>query len=223
MKELFATFFLLVIVLAVPIYGQTTNNASLPIPPASSDNASASTTPTPPPTHFDKIITTFGKEYDDVSVKSIEPDGIRCSYSTGIGKISFSDLPADIQKQFNYDRNTAKQYQAEEDKSLAQKDAYYQQVQSSSSLQNAAQRAAALKAAQNRLSQLKANMDDADDALLKATSHVNQYGVRISNNSSHDRDGGAERTASVQVLQSNYTDAKNAYNEELKVVVSLQN
>jgi len=65
---------------------------------------------------FDKLTTTDGKTYTDVTVKEVQPDGIRIFHSDGATKISFDRLPEDIRAQFNFDANDAEKFQNEQAK-----------------------------------------------------------------------------------------------------------
>lgn len=60
-----------------------------------------------PPASFDSIIDLKGKIYKEVSVKGVDPDGIRIFHSGGATKLSFSDLSESLQKQFGYDKEEA--------------------------------------------------------------------------------------------------------------------
>jgi thiol-disulfide isomerase/thioredoxin len=55
----------------------------------------------------DDFKTTRGKEYKNVSVSRIEPDGIVLKTKSGISKIYFVELPKDVQERFRYDPATA--------------------------------------------------------------------------------------------------------------------
>jgi hypothetical protein len=51
----------------------------------------------------DDIKTIDGKEYKNVTVKRVEPDGLVLSSKSGISKVYFTELPKDVQQRFNYD------------------------------------------------------------------------------------------------------------------------
>ncbi len=44
-----------------------------------------------------------GKEYKNVTVSRVEPDGIVLSSSSGISKVYFTELPKEVQERFHYD------------------------------------------------------------------------------------------------------------------------
>ena len=43
-----------------------------------------------------------GKEYKDVTVSRVEPDGIVLKGKSGISKVYFTELPKDVQERFHY-------------------------------------------------------------------------------------------------------------------------
>ncbi len=43
-----------------------------------------------------------GKEYKNVTVKRVEPDGIVLMSSSGISKVYFTELPKEVQERFHY-------------------------------------------------------------------------------------------------------------------------
>jgi hypothetical protein len=51
----------------------------------------------------DDLTTIDGKEYKQISVNRVEPDGIVITHSTGVAKILFTELSNDAQKRFGYD------------------------------------------------------------------------------------------------------------------------
>src|SRR6059058_2466830 len=50
----------------------------------------------------DDFKTINGKEYKNVTVKRVEPDGIVLSSKFGISKVYFTELPKDVQERFHY-------------------------------------------------------------------------------------------------------------------------
>jgi hypothetical protein len=62
----------------------------------------------------DDFKTTDGKEYKNVTVKRVEPDGIVITFSGGIVKLPFIELPKDVQKKYGYDSSAATTYSAGE-------------------------------------------------------------------------------------------------------------
>src|SRR5260370_39531581 len=51
----------------------------------------------------DDFKTIDGKEYKNVKVKRVEPDGIVLISKSGISKVYFTELPKEVQQRFNYD------------------------------------------------------------------------------------------------------------------------
>src|SRR6266478_6989884 len=55
----------------------------------------------------DDFKTIDGKEYKNVTVRRVEPDGIVLTTSVGISKVYFTELPKDVQERFHYDPEKA--------------------------------------------------------------------------------------------------------------------
>src|SRR5206468_2451702 len=55
----------------------------------------------------DDFKTINGKEYKNVKVSRVEPDGIVLRTKTGISKLYFTELPKEVQDRFHYDPATA--------------------------------------------------------------------------------------------------------------------
>ncbi|HEV2096095.1 MAG TPA: thioredoxin family protein [Chthoniobacterales bacterium] len=55
-----------------------------------------------------------GKEYKNVTVSRVEPDGIVLITSSGISKVYFTELPKEVQERFHYDAAKADVYSAEQ-------------------------------------------------------------------------------------------------------------
>ena len=62
----------------------------------------------------DDFKTIDGKEYKNVTVSRVEPDGIVLSSKSGISKVYFTELPKEVQQRFNYDAEKAAAYSAEQ-------------------------------------------------------------------------------------------------------------
>jgi hypothetical protein len=62
----------------------------------------------------DDFKTVEGKEYKNVTVTRVEPDGIVLSSKSGISKIYFTELPKEVQERFHYDSTKAAAYSAEQ-------------------------------------------------------------------------------------------------------------
>ena len=55
-----------------------------------------------------------GKEYKDVTVNRVEPDGVVLKTKSGISKVYFVELPKEIQERFHYNAAIASAYSAHE-------------------------------------------------------------------------------------------------------------
>jgi hypothetical protein len=55
----------------------------------------------------DDFKTIDGKEYKNVTVKRVEPDGIVVSSKSGISKVYFTELPKEVQQRYGYDLGKA--------------------------------------------------------------------------------------------------------------------
>ena len=55
-----------------------------------------------------------GKEYENVTVSRVEPDGIVLRTKTGISKIYFVELPKEVQERFHYNAAIASAYSAQQ-------------------------------------------------------------------------------------------------------------
>jgi len=60
----------------------------------------------------DDFKTIDGKEYKNVTVSRVEPDGIVLITSSGISKVYFTELPKTVQERFHYDAAKAAGYSA---------------------------------------------------------------------------------------------------------------
>jgi hypothetical protein len=55
-----------------------------------------------------------GKEYKNVTVSRVEPDGIVLKSKSGISKVYFLELPRDVQDRFHYNATIASAYSAQQ-------------------------------------------------------------------------------------------------------------
>jgi hypothetical protein len=62
----------------------------------------------------DDFKTIEGKDYKNVKVSRVEPDGIVITFSGGIVKLPFAELSPDVQKKYGYDSSAAAAYSAKE-------------------------------------------------------------------------------------------------------------
>jgi chromosome segregation ATPase len=114
-----------------------------------------------------------GKEYKDAIITRVEPDGIVVKTKSVITKISFAELPKEVQERFHYDPQKATAYSAEQ----AANYATYQKQQDEAQRQRedaAAKNKAALaeqQAVTNRIQALETRYNELqkqeDDLLLR--------------------------------------------------------
>ena len=62
----------------------------------------------------DDFKTVQGKEYKNVTVTGVEPDGIVVKSKSGISKVYFVELPNDVQQRFHYNVAIASAYSAQQ-------------------------------------------------------------------------------------------------------------
>ena len=62
----------------------------------------------------DDFKTVNGKEYKNVTVSRVEPDGIVLRTKSGILKVYFTELPKEVQERFHYDAAKGDAYAAEQ-------------------------------------------------------------------------------------------------------------
>jgi hypothetical protein len=62
----------------------------------------------------DDFKTVTGREYKDVTVSRVEPDGIVLTNKAGLSKVYFAELPNDVQERFGYDPQKAADYSAQQ-------------------------------------------------------------------------------------------------------------
>jgi hypothetical protein len=62
----------------------------------------------------DDFKTIDGKEYKNVTVSRVEPDGIVLTSSSGISKVYFTELPKEVQERFHYDAAKGAAYSSEQ-------------------------------------------------------------------------------------------------------------
>ncbi len=72
----------------------------------------------------DDFKTINGKEYKNVTVKRVEPDGLVLGSKSGISKVYFNELPKEVQERFHYDAAKSQAYSAEQ---TAGQEALYKQ------------------------------------------------------------------------------------------------
>lgn len=71
------------------------------------------------------IKTNDGKEYKDVTILGADPDALRIMYPSGVTRITFENLPKEIQKKYNYDPIKAKEFEQKEKEKATLSDQAY--------------------------------------------------------------------------------------------------
>jgi hypothetical protein len=66
----------------------------------------------------DDFKTIDGKEYKNITVSRVEPDGIMLKSKSGISKVYFTELPKSVQERFHYDAAKGNAYSAKQNASL---------------------------------------------------------------------------------------------------------
>jgi hypothetical protein len=59
-----------------------------------------------------------GRQFEDVKVMKVEPDGLRVEHRSGLGKLKVEDLPPELAQRFSLDEATASAWRMEEKKRL---------------------------------------------------------------------------------------------------------
>jgi hypothetical protein len=59
-----------------------------------------------------------GRQFEDVKVIKVEPDGLRVEHRSGLGKLKVEDLPPELAQRFSLDEATASAWRMEEKKRL---------------------------------------------------------------------------------------------------------
>jgi hypothetical protein len=110
----------------------------------------------------DDFKTVAGKEYKEVTVSRVEPDGIVLTGKSGISKVYFSELPKEVQERFGYDPQKATDYSAQQNASLdkvrkQQEETLRQEAQAT---QKANQSRAEQQTRQSAIQMLQSRYDD---------------------------------------------------------------
>ena len=66
----------------------------------------------------DGFKTIDGKEYKNVTVSRVEPDGIVLSSKSGISKVYFTELPKEVQERFHYDAAKAAEFTSDQNEKI---------------------------------------------------------------------------------------------------------
>ena len=92
---------------------QVSPNANLPVAPSTAVAQTPAQAPAYPTQNVD-ITTVDGKEYKNVTITKVEPNGITITTDSGIEKIPFTSLSVELQTKYGYDPAKAKAYAAQD-------------------------------------------------------------------------------------------------------------
>lgn len=130
----------------------------------------------------DDFKTVGGKEYKNVTVSRVEPDGIVLTSKSGVSKVYFAELPKDVQERFGYDPQKAADYSAQQNAGLDQ--VKKQQEETVRREMEATQKANQTWAEQqNRLNEIRAlqarheELQKQEDDLLRRIGEAKQPGA----------------------------------------------
>ncbi|HZR05156.1 MAG TPA: hypothetical protein VFA61_04955 [Candidatus Udaeobacter sp.] len=110
----------------------------------------------------DDFKTLTGKEYKDVTVSRVEPDGIVLTSRSGISKVYFTELPKDVQDRFGYDPQKAGDYSVQQSAGFDQARKQQEEAsrQKAAASQKADQYRAEQAARQNNIRALQARYEE---------------------------------------------------------------
>jgi len=170
--------------------------------------------------------TVNGKEFKNATITRVEPDGIVVKTLSGISKISFAELPKEIQERFHYDPQKATAYSAEQ----AANYTAYQQQQAEAQRQRedaAAKNNAILveqQAAKNRIQALQnryAALQQEEDALLLRIGEAKQPGPEYWHGKHKSHQPNPQKSQ-LPLLQSQLNDVRHEKGEVRKQLEKAQ-
>ena len=134
-----------------------------------------------------------GKEYKNVTVSRIEPDGIMLTSSSGISKVYFTELPKEVQERFHHDPAKAAAYSAEQNARLEALQKQQEEVMrkraeaAETNNRYAAQQLAADESAKNvqALQSRYTELQRQEQEVLARIGEAEQPGTRIYNGHGH--------------------------------------
>jgi hypothetical protein len=135
----------------------------------------------PPAVFSEDLKTVDGREYKDATISRVEPDGIVVKTKSGITKLSFTELPKEVQDRFHYDPQKATAYSAEQAGNYTTYQKQHQDTQREREDAAAKNNAILAKqeAAKNRTQALQARYDELqkqEDGLLLQIGQAKQPG-----------------------------------------------
>ncbi|OLB17750.1 MAG: hypothetical protein AUI05_03945 [Verrucomicrobia bacterium 13_2_20CM_2_54_15_9cls] len=160
----------------------------------------------------DDFKTNAGKEYKNVTVSRVEPDGVIVTGKSGISKIYFTELPKDVQQRFGYDPQKAADYSAQQSAGLDQVRKEQEAVlrQKAEASQKANQVRAQQESRQNEIRTLQdryAALQREEDALLQQIGEAKQPGpaYRVGKKLQHHPN---RQKSQLPLLQSHLSDVR---------------
>ncbi len=174
----------------------------------------------------DDFKTVNGKEFKNATITRVEPDGIVVKTPSGISKISFAELPKEIQERFHYDPQKATAYSAEQ----AANYTAYQQQQAEAQRQRedaAAKNNAILveqQAAKNRIQALQnryAALQQEENALLLRIGEAKQPGPEYWHGKHKSHQPNTQKSQ-LPLLQSQLSDVRHEKGEVRKQLEKAQ-
>jgi chromosome segregation ATPase len=160
----------------------------------------------------DDFKTNAGKEYKNVTVSRVEPDGIVVTGKSGVSKVYFTELPKDVQERFGYDSQKAADYSAQQSAGLEQARKQQEEAlrQKAEASQKANQVRAEQESRQNELRTLQARYDELqkqEDDLLLQIGEAKQPGParRVGKKLQHDPN---PQKSQLPLLQSHLSDVR---------------
>jgi len=177
----------------------------------------------------DDFKTINGKEYKDITVTRVEPDGIVLKGKSGITKVYFTELPKSVQERFHYDSEKAASYSAEQAANYAayqkQQEETRRQREDADAKSNAT--LAAQQAATNRAQALQARYSELrtqEDQLLLQIAEAKQPGpsYRGGKNNKTVLHHPNPHKSQIPLLQSHLTDVRHEKAEVRKQLEKIQ-
>ncbi len=160
----------------------------------------------------DDFKTNAGKEYKNVTVSRVEPDGVIVTGKSGISKIYFTELPKDVQQRFGYDPQKAADYSAQQSAGLDQVRKEQEAVlrQKAEASQKANQIRAEQESRQNEIRTLQdrySALQREEDALLQQIGEAKQPGpaYRVGKKLQHHPN---PQKSQLPLLQSHLSDVR---------------
>ena len=168
----------------------------------------------------DDFKTINGKEYKNVTVSHVEPDGIVVRTKSGISKIYFAELPKEVQQRFNYDPNKAAAYSAAEQSAAYEQNRKQEEEATGQAKQSAKEQAniqrnmdqlqnvQSLQDAQLALQQQEAVLSQRVRELEKLPEHLSVHSLTGNQRSRHKHVYANPARADLPALQSRLSDVR---------------